>query len=79
MVISSALPKAAGHDVGPIENDSQNSFKDSMSSLIDFDIEDNTLVSEQTTATEVSQPSPPRAISVSVELPSVCFANAVVL
>ena len=36
---------------------SQQSFKTSMSSLIDFDPEDDTQVSQQTAATEVTQPS----------------------
>ena len=68
MAVPSALPQVEEHDVGPVEDDSQNSYKDSMSSLIDFDPEDDTLVSQQTIATEVSQPSPPRTISVSVNL-----------
>ncbi|KAK4693658.1 hypothetical protein P7C71_g3786, partial [Lecanoromycetidae sp. Uapishka_2] len=39
--------------------DSQNSYKDSMSSLIDFD-PDETMASQQTAATEITQPSPTR-------------------
>jgi hypothetical protein len=41
------------------EGDSQYSYKDSMSSLIDFD-PDETIASQQTTATELTQPSPSR-------------------
>ena len=37
------------------EGDSQNSYKDSMSSLIDFD-PDETMTSQQTAATEMTQP-----------------------
>ncbi|KAK3175979.1 hypothetical protein OEA41_007301 [Lepraria neglecta] len=46
------------------EGDSQHSYKDFMSSLIDFD-PDETLTSQQTAATELTQPSPSRVGRVS--------------
>ena len=46
------------------EGDSQHSYKDSMSSLIEFD-PDETLASQQTAATELTQPSPSRVSRVS--------------
>lgn len=46
------------------DSDSQISYKDSMSSLIDFD-PDETMASQQTAATDVTQPSPLRVRQVS--------------
>ncbi len=60
--VSMAPVPETGEDVG--DADSQNSYKDSMSSLIDFD-PDETVASQQTAATDVTQPLPPRARQVS--------------
>lgn len=49
--------------------DSQNSYKDSMSSLIDFD-PDETMASQQTAATEVTMPLPSRVRQVSLRVHS---------
>lgn len=49
--------------------DSQNSYKDSMSSLIDFD-PDETMASQQTAATELTQSLPSRVRQVIPPIPS---------
>ena len=59
---SRSQPADAAEDIG--DADSQNSYKDSMSSLVDFD-PDETMASQQTAATEVTQPLPSRVRLVS--------------